>query len=206
MRDDDELLRAWRGGDRSAGNELFERYFDQVFSFFAPKVSDEPADLVQRTFLALVEARDRFRGDVSFQAFLYAIARHELFGYFRAKKRDQRLDFGASSLHDLSPSPSSLLRRKDDQALLAEALRHLPLDLQITLELHYFESMKGPELAAILEIPEGTVRSRLRRGLEKLRAALERLGGGPREPWQDEQSLERWARDTRATERPRAAS
>ena len=58
-------------------------------------------------------------------------------------------------------------------ALLARALRSIPLDLQVALELHYWEELSGPELAAVLEIPEGTVRSRLRRGRELLAERLQ---------------------------------
>ncbi|MEQ9500829.1 MAG: RNA polymerase sigma factor [Deltaproteobacteria bacterium] len=170
--EDRELLEAWRGGDRSAGNQLFERHFDAVYRFFSGKVGGEAADHVQRCFLALVEGRDRFRGDASVRTFLFAIARHELYQYWRTRRRDGRLDFGVSSLADLNPSPSSHVRRVEAHARLHQALASIPLDLQIVLELHYWEDQTGPQLAEILQVPEGTVRSRLRRGLEALRAHL----------------------------------
>ena len=56
----------------------------------------------------------------------------------------------------------------EEQRLLLEALRRIPLDLQIAIELHYWEGMSGPDLAQVLDIPEGTVRSRLRRAREPL--------------------------------------
>ena len=88
---DDEraLLEAWRAGDAAAGEVLFERHFDAIYAFFASKLTIDVSDLVQRTFLGCLEARDRFRGDCSFRTFLYAIARHELYGYFRARHRGQ---------------------------------------------------------------------------------------------------------------------
>ena len=49
------------------------------------------------------------------------------------------------------------------------------MELQIAIELHYWEGLRGPEIAVVLGIPEGTVRSRLRRGLEKLRAEVQHL-------------------------------
>jgi RNA polymerase sigma factor (sigma-70 family) len=166
---DRELLEAWRGGDLTAGNRLFEKYFDAVYRFFDGKAGGEVADLVQRTFLALVEGRDRFRGDSAVLTYLFAIARHELHQYWRLKKRDANLDFGVSSLLDLNPSPSSLVARAQTHRTLYEALRAIPLNLQLALELHYWEDQSGPALAEILGVPEGTVRSRLRRGLEALR-------------------------------------
>lgn len=170
--EDRALLEAWRNGDRDAGNRLFERHFDALYRFFDGKVGGEVADLVQRCFLGLVEGRDRFRGDASVRTYLFAIARHELHGHWRARRRDQGLDFGVSSLADLNPSPSSHVRRAQAHARLLQALQSIPLDLQIAIELHYWEEQSGPELAEILQIPEGTVRSRLRRGLEALRAQL----------------------------------
>ncbi|MFO0633263.1 MAG: sigma-70 family RNA polymerase sigma factor [Nannocystaceae bacterium] len=82
-----ELLEAWRGGDAKAGNALFDRYFDAVFRFFRNKVADHADDLVQQTFLALVQARDRFRGDSSFRTYLFTAARSKLFNYLEATRR-----------------------------------------------------------------------------------------------------------------------
>lgn len=58
---------------------------------------------------------------------------------------------------------------------MLRALRAIPLDLQIALELHFWEDLSGPEMAEALEVPEGTVRSRLRRAKEAVRAKMEEL-------------------------------
>ena len=60
------------------------------------------------------------------------------------------------------------------------ALQSLPVDLQIALELRFWQELSGPDLALVLEIPEGTVRSRLRRALEALREALIAQEAAPR--------------------------
>ena len=75
---DIDLLDAWRAGDPRAGNELFNRHFDSVCRFFANKAGNEVDDLIQRTFLACVEGRDRFRGDASFRGYLFGVARNVL--------------------------------------------------------------------------------------------------------------------------------
>ena len=75
------------------------------------------------------------------------IARRELHAFFSQRDRSRAIDFGVSSLEDLHPSPSSLLLHKDDRGLLAEALRQLPVHLQIVLELHYWEDRAGPDIA-----------------------------------------------------------
>jgi RNA polymerase sigma factor (sigma-70 family) len=193
--DDAALCGAWRGGDRAAGEALFERHFDALYRFFESKIPGDVGDLVQRTLLGCVEARERFRGDASFRTFLFAVARHELYGYYRGRQRNAALDFGVSSLADLAPGPSTALRRSTEREALLTALRTIPLDLQIAVELHYWEGLRGPELAAALEIPEGTVRSRLRRALEALRAALA-AAGRPPAPLGDgdpEAALDAWA-------------
>ena len=174
MSSDSELLTRWRSGDRAAGDALFVRHFDALYRFFVRKVeADAVEELIQRTLLACVEARDRFRGDSSFRTYLYGIARNQLLAYWRSRGPAGGVDVSASSVQDLAPSPPSHLDARHEQRLLLAALRHIPLDLQIALELHYWEGMAGPELAEVLGVPEGTVRSRLRRARELL---TERLG------------------------------
>jgi RNA polymerase sigma-70 factor (ECF subfamily) len=65
--------------------------------------------------------------------------------------------------------------QQQERALVAEAMRQIPVDFQITLELYYWEQLTGPELAEVLGISPTTVRTRLHRAREALRASLERL-------------------------------
>jgi RNA polymerase sigma-70 factor (ECF subfamily) len=173
MATDFELLKAWREGDRQAGDELFMRHFDSLYRFFARKVTGDVEDLVQKTFLACVEGQETFRQDASFRTFLFAIARNLLYRYWRSRSRSGEVDFTVTSLQDLGPSPSLAIKARQEQRLLLEGLRRIPLDLQIALELHYWEGMSGPDIAVVLDVPEGTVRSRLRRGREVL---IEKIG------------------------------
>lgn len=191
--EDFQLLERWRSGESAAGNELFERHFDAVHRFFTNKAPSDAADLVQRTFLACVEARDRFRKQSSFRTFLFAIAHHELMAHWRKRSREG-LDPSSSSLRDLDPSPSTLLAQVAEERHLLEALRSIPFELQIALELFYWEGLSGPELAEVLVIPEGTVRSRLRRGLAMLRVRLAELDTRPRRLASTLASLDGWAR------------
>lgn len=177
--DDFALLDQWGSGDRTAGNTLLMRHFDTVYRFFVGKIGDdgEVDDLIQRTFLACVEARDRFRREAAFRTFLLTVARHELFGFFRRKRthgaRSQPL--GSMSVAELGSSVRAAMVRREEERLLLSALREIPLDLQITIELHYWEGLSTSELAAVLEIPQGTVKSRLRRAREALHDAMARL-------------------------------
>ena len=87
--------------------------------------------------------------------------------------------------------------RRRDQELLLQALRSIPVDLQIALELHYWEGMRGPELAAVLDIPEGTVRSRLRRGKQLLGEKMVEIGASEEQLETTMTNLDGWARALR---------
>jgi RNA polymerase sigma factor (sigma-70 family) len=84
---DVELLRAWRDGNAEAGNELVRRNFMSVYRFFVNKASDDVDDLIQRTFLACVEGRDRLREDASLKAYILGIARNQLLMHMRRRER-----------------------------------------------------------------------------------------------------------------------
>lgn len=176
-----EMLRAWRAGDAIAGRELVRRHQACVRRMFANKVGDAVDDLVQRTFLVCLGNAERMHDGARFRAYLLRTARNELYLHFRERHGPRgRIDAMTTSVHELVPSPSrelSELRRRD---LLLFALQTLPLDLQLALELHYWEALRGPELAIVLGIPEGTVRSRLRLAKDRLRTTLARLGDADR--------------------------
>ena len=174
------LLQAWRDGEDTAGQALFDRHFESLYCFFCNKVGREVDDLVQETFLACVAARDRFRGDASFRTFLFAIARKQLLKYRdRWRKLNANRDFEETRVADLDATPSQVVVEHEEHGLLLRALRRLPMDLQIALELFYWEGLKSADIALVLEIPHGTMRSRLRRGRELLVEHLETVAATP---------------------------
>ena len=178
---DTELLDAWRSGDESSGQALFKRHFSSLYRFFRNKVGDDSDDLIQRTFLAALKGIDGFRGHSSFRTYLFVIARHELYRYLRGRHRDrERFDPEHETLEGLAPSPSSDAARAELETIVLEALRRISVDMQVALELHYWEDLTTRELAETLEVPESTVKSRIQRGrvaLDKeIRRALRRAG------------------------------
>jgi RNA polymerase sigma factor (sigma-70 family) len=190
---DAELLAAWQAGDRKAGSDLIDRYFEPVRRFFLNKVAEGAEDLMQQTFLACVQQRDRIRDPEAFRGYLFAAARSKLFDHLRVRCKDPTLDFEVDSIAGLGISPSAELAARHDERLLISALRHLPVELQLALELYYFERVRGRELELALGIPAGTVRSRLRRGLEMLRKQVDELAASPELRLATNSSLERWA-------------
>lgn len=177
MTTDAELAAAWSGGDPDAGEALIERHYDAVVRFFRTKTDVGAEDLVQRTFLVCAEKLGTYRGEAPFRAFVFGIARNVLFEHVRGRVRDGRADpaLFERSVADLSPGVSTLVFRRAEERLLVTALQRIPLELQLVLELHYWEELGVDELASALAIPEGTVKSRLFRARAALRESLERL-------------------------------
>jgi len=170
-----ELLQLWRGGDNRAGSSLVKRHFEALHRFFATKAHGHGEDLIQQTFVACVEGKHSFRGECSFRAYLFGLARMQLYTHYRKTYRKQAFDFTTTSVRDLSTSPTGALVQREERQLLLLAMQQVPVDQQIALELTYWEGLAAPDVAQVLGIPENTVYSRLRRARGHLRKALEEL-------------------------------
>lgn len=198
MSGDAELLERWQAGDEASARDLLERYFPILYRFFRNKIDGDVGDLIQQTLFAC----SRYRGEIhtSFRAWILTIARHEL--YRELRKRQRRLggeDFDASvhCVVDSATSPFSAAAKAQQGRLLLRALRHLPAELQVVLELHYWEDLSTKEMCEVLEIPQGTVKSRIRRAREQLEVALRSLAENPGEAETTIAGLETWARELR---------
>jgi len=197
---DPQLLSAWRQGDRRAGQALFARYFEPVSRFFANKLGHGQDDLIQETFEACVRGRDRLREDASFRSYLFSVAFNVLKAHFRRRRADERIDaLGSVSIHDLSPGPSTLVRSVEQEQLLLEALRRIPLELQVVLELRYWEEMSSTEIGVALGVPPPTVRSRLQRGRVLLERAITALPASHQLRDSTIDELEAWVARIRAS-------
>jgi RNA polymerase sigma-70 factor (ECF subfamily) len=178
--DDLALLHAWRSGDRGAGRALIARHYASVYRFFFSKVPEGACeDLTQATFEVVCRRRDAFRGDATFKAFLFGVARVKLLEYIRSRRGD--FEPAEHSLADprTEGSTSSLLADRQIEHIVAQALRGLSLDDQILLELKEYEQMTTRELARLFEVPDGTMAGRLARARQRLREAAERLIADP---------------------------
>ncbi|HWB75073.1 MAG TPA: RNA polymerase sigma factor [Nannocystaceae bacterium] len=199
-RDDFTLLEAWRGGDEQAGRDLFERYFDAVYRFFRNKVDDAAEDLVQQTFMGLVQGKDRFRGDASFRTYVFMIARKRLYTYLRERDRNKDpVEVSTTSVADLGlVSPSRAVLVRQEQQLLLQALRRLPIEMQVALELFYWEELGVGEIADVLETPVGTVKSRLQRARARLDEIIGELSNSEELLRSTLDNFEKWARELQA--------
>ena len=194
-----ELLRAWRSGDDRAGSRLFELHFDAIYRFFYTKIEDPLVEeLAQDTFLSIVRNRDALDEHRSVRAYLFTVARNKLYDRLRQQGRAPRsAELSECTLQDVGPTPTGVVAQRQQQQVLLQALRSLPLGLQILMELRHFEGLHGPELAEVLGVAEGTVRSRLRRAHRLLREQLESLAVSPEQIHSTISDLEDWAQFVR---------
>ena len=171
--DDFELLRKWKDGDAAAGDQLARKYYPNVRRFFDIKVPRQAEDLTQRTFLACAENLATFRGDATFKAYLFGIARLQL---LRDLRSAHVREGAARRKWTSGPSPqtsvSMIVAKEQEHHLLLLAYAKLPTDQQITIELYYWEDMNSSEIAAALDVPVSTVTTRLSRARAALRDAV----------------------------------
>ncbi len=174
--EDAELFEAWRGGDAAAGNRLFARHFDAVARFFEGRVEDVE-DLVQATFMACAHARQRLTPQTRFRAYVFGVAYRQLSRYYRDRGRRRPTALLRSVAAPLA-TPSRELSRRRSGSALESALADLPRPVRLTVELYFWEDLTASEIAEVMRTPEGTVRTRLRRGRALLRRRLDASEGG----------------------------
>ncbi len=172
---DAALLEQWSGGDRTAAEVLLRRYIPIVHRFFKTKV-DEPEEFAQRTLSAFIDARDRIRNPASLRSFILGIARYELLRHVRRASGRREVELSEIDINTITRSPLSLAIAGQNVRRVVDALRRIPVDHQIALELYYWEELSTREISEVLAAPQGTVRSRITRARADLRRALEAHG------------------------------
>ncbi len=178
-RSDEELYKFWTDNrttseGKRAGGQLFQRYFDPVMGYFRKRLGNDVQDVVTETLQAATLGGN-FRGESSYKAYVFGIARYKLLKEY--KKRSKRADFdpAVSSLFDLGPSVTYMMGKRDEMGLLAEALRRIPVDSLNAIETYYREGKTGPETALLLGISLPALRNRLRRALTRIREVIVHL-------------------------------
>jgi RNA polymerase sigma-70 factor (ECF subfamily) len=184
--DDADLVARMRSGDERALGELYDRWEDSV-RVCALSIVDEAAeaeDVVEDVFWQAWRQSARFdpdRGSVG--AWLLTIARSRALDRARARRRSRE----TAGLDDLEQSgseaamspegdPLSYTERGERSRMVREALRELPSEQRESLELAYFEGLSQSEIAERTGHPLGTVKTRMRLAMQKLRDSLSALG------------------------------
>ncbi|MBV1861847.1 MAG: sigma-70 family RNA polymerase sigma factor [Nannocystaceae bacterium] len=173
-RTDDDLLTAWKTGNEAAGQALLSRH-EPALRRFSRRTTADADDFVQETLSRVVATRDRIRSGPRFRAYILTIARNLL----SELQRQQQRGLGPSTTPAAEASPSQTLAKLRQLRLLSAALKTLAKEQQTLLQLHYWKERSVSEMAAMLNVPEGTVKSRLFASRNQLRRALEATAGGP---------------------------
>ncbi len=184
--DDNILIRAHIRGDAAAFEVLFKKYRDLVSRLVYSIVRDETLvkDVIQEVFLLVYRHLHKFRQDAAFKTWVYRIAVNEALRQLSRLKRWQPLPEGetepsafASTLvvSEGMPSPERMLIEGEQRQHIHRALQGIKTQHRIILNLFYLEDLSIQEISTILEIPEGSVKSRLFYAREALKKVLEPL-------------------------------
>ncbi len=163
------LLGAWRAGDRGAADELLRRCTPLLQSFFRQRTSQNVDELVQRTLVACLQAVDQFEGRATFRSFLLGIARNQFLMSLRSNRPSEQPNLLTTFPED---SPSQLVASKEELRILVEALNTTPSPFREALRMFYWDELSVEEIARVLAISSGTVKSRLARGRAMIRERI----------------------------------
>lgn len=174
--DDAALMLRVRADDRDAFAVLVKRHQKMLLNFFARSgVQYDCEDLVQQTFLRLYRYRDRYTPTAKVTTFLFLLARQVWIDELRRRKRHERLVDGlAAEPHPEHVEPVAADAGAAGAMDLAQALASLPEGLRQVIELGVYQDLPYAEVAEILAIPVGTVKSRMFNALAKLREFMEK--------------------------------
>lgn len=186
---DDELIARSKEGDDDAFGEFVRRHMAAVHRWMARAVGEDDADdMTQDVFLRAYRGLPRFRQQAPPRAWLAAIADNAIKNRYRSRSRFRRIfapDPSPDALADRASggaSPEENARADESRSSVQDALQKLPVDFRLAVVLRDLEEWSYEEIAVSLELPIGTVKSRIARGRGQLRAILMPLLAGERVP------------------------
>jgi RNA polymerase sigma-70 factor (ECF subfamily) len=176
---DAELLKRHLDGDPAAFTEIFRRHRDQLWAVALRTTGDpeDAADAVQEALISAMRHAASFRGDAKVSTWLHRIVVNACLDRLR-----RRAAHPTSPLPDDDHAPSALrddYADRDTAADVRAALATLPAEQRAAIVLVDIEGYPVDEVAAMLEVPSGTIKSRCARGRAKLVPLLSHLRGGP---------------------------
>ena len=183
---DAELVARWQAGEAEAFEALVRRHQVRVFRLLWRMLGsrEEAEDVAQEAFLSLYRHGHRFRGEARFSTFVYRVAanaalnRRRTLGRSRARERQLAERQAAGTDLPAAPrDPEDAVAGSEIQRAVQRALLELPPDLRVATVLYDIEGVPYGEIARVLGIPEGTVKSRIHRARRALRDRLRSLVG-----------------------------
>ena len=179
-----ELVRRCRAGDGTAWEEIVSLYSRRVFNLAYRFTSNKETaeDLTQEVFVRIYRTLEQFdakQGDL--QNWLMRLARNLIIDDYRKRQRNPQdshaedVDEHAFHLHSASSSQQKEMERRELSAQVQEGIDKLPPDLRTCVILRDIEELSYQEIVDLLQIPEGTVKSRINRGRIELAKILRRM-------------------------------
>lgn len=183
--DDSWLVEGLRSGSEAAYQALVDDYQQPVYSLVCRLVSDpsDACDVVQEVFLKVFRKIGAFRGDSSLKTWIYRIAVNEAYNFRRWFSRHRQQEVGLEGeeegslsyyqkLHDPGRSPFDSASNTEQHALVEAALARLNPTFRAAVILRDIEELSYEEIAEVLQVALGTVKSRILRGRDALRKEL----------------------------------
>ncbi|MCA9072022.1 MAG: RNA polymerase sigma factor [Planctomycetaceae bacterium] len=171
-----EIVESAKQGDRDAQRQLYESFHRQVYRLMVRMVGpQEAADLTQQVFLQTFRKLQQFAGESQFRTWLHRLAVNEALQFLRKAKRAETACLAADPA-DRSQDPQESVLQQD---LMEQALSRLDPELRATFLLREVEELNYSEIALVMQIPEGTVGSRMNRARRELKQHLLDLGWEP---------------------------
>lgn len=168
---DEELVARIQEGEISAYESLVKKYQNKVFHFVSRIVFDRMTaeEVVQDAFFACYRSIHRIDVNRRFTTYLFEIARNTAISRLRSQKKTVPLDDNEIALDE---TVYDYLGRKETQSIVHHAMRLLSSEHREIIQLYYFEDLSYEEIGKKVHIPLNTVRSRLLRAKEKLKAYI----------------------------------
>jgi RNA polymerase sigma-70 factor (ECF subfamily) len=181
------LVARCKRGERNAFDDLIRRYEKKVYNF-AFRLSgnyDEANDVASETFVRVYNALHNFRGDSSFITWLFRITTNVYLDERKRKRArpyeslDEMIELDETTvvrqIEDPSPTPAESLEKQESGDMLQQAINSLPEYQRMMIVMYHTENRSYEEIAEVLDLPIGTVKSRLNRARLSLREKLEPL-------------------------------
>jgi len=175
---DEALLARIGGGDQAALKALYARHSVKVFRFVARMLRDDARaeDIVSETFIDVWKTAARFEGRSAVGTWLLTIARNKTISTMR-RNRDQELDEeAAGEIADESDDPETQMQKQGKSALLRRCIERLSAEHREVIDLVYYHDKSVEEVAAIVGIPEGTVKTRMFHARKRLSELAQAAG------------------------------
>ncbi len=178
----DELIERCLSGDQQAWVQIVRLHWRKVFNVAYKFVGkhDEAEDLTQDIFLKIFKSLDTFDRRANFQTWLISISRNLCIDHYRSVRKERQTIAREVDTNDLQPAsrdrtPYAAAEHQDLRAMLRQALQTLPETLRTAVVLRDLQELSYQEIADRLQLPEGTVKSRINRGRLELARQLKRL-------------------------------